>query len=78
MAKAKVVKAKQQYDYVLGFAALVLCSLALYALIQGFALHLQAVQTGAMAGGNVLLWYFAGVLLLLLGKMAKLKVMSKK
>ena len=85
MAKAKVkapVKAKQQYNYGLGFIALVLYSLALYSIVHGFGLHLQTFQFPANdpripSFAVIVAWYFLGVLLGAAGKMSKWKAMGK-
>ena len=74
MAKAK----GRQENYGLGFIALVLYSLALFGIVQGFGLHLQAVQTGSQQYAMVLGWYFVGLLLGAVGKMTKMKAMGKK
>ena len=81
MAKARVVArgAKCTCNYGLVFVALVLFSLALYGLVNAFALHLldvnlTAQDQAAKSGFAVLLmWYFAGFLLLMVGKMVKWK-----
>ncbi len=86
MAKAKVVakSPKQQYNYGLSLIALILYSLALYSIVQGFGLHLQDIQdpngvSHTKAGYLTLIgWYFFGVVLMAIGKMAKWKAMGKK
>ena len=76
MAKARAAGGHENYG--LGFIALVLFTLALYAFVQGFGLHLQAVQTGTQAYAMLLGWYFVSVLLMAVGKMVKMKAMGKK
>ncbi len=80
MAKARK---KEQFNYGLGLIALILYSLALYGVVQGFGLHLQTFQLPsddpARPGFAVVAgWYFFGVLLGAAGKMAKWKAMGKK
>ena len=59
MAKAKVAAkgvktAKCECNLGLVLIALILISLALYGIVQGFALQLQAVQAGTQAYGMIL------------------------
>ena len=74
---ARVAQCNLNYGYTL--IALVLFTLALYGLVNGFALHLQDVQLvaagqAARAGfAMIALWYFAGFLLMLAGKRSKWK-----
>ena len=76
MAKARAAGGHENYG--LGFIALVLFTLALYAFVQAFGLHLQAIQSGAQAYATLLAWYFVSVLLVAVGKMVKWKAMGKK
>ena len=61
----------------LSLIALVLLSLGIFGLVNGFALHLQAASAGiqmeTMPMIGILVWYFGGMLLMLVGKMLKWK-----
>lgn len=73
MAKAVARGSRCNMNLGLTFIALVVMTLAVYALVNGFAFHLQAVQTGSQSYGMVLIWYFVGFLLMFAGKMVKWK-----
>ena len=66
-------KAKCNMNFGYGLVALVIIALGIYGLVNGFALHLASIQSDTQNYGTILVWYFAGLLLFKVGKMAKWK-----